>query len=236
MRFNELSRAQRIRLDNMCTSGATMEEIADRFGIHTRTAYTWCTKYMGYKRNPPKSKNFERICYDPVRLAEFVNDFKSGKTRHAMMKKYGIGKIVYYKILDEAGLRNLAERQEQDSIRSTRANQDIEIALRIKQLSKQGLTNSEIAEKLNISEEIVISNIGLHGFNGGRKPKPQVIQTLPIGTKVWALQPTNTRNLTLSYKKVPVTIEKVYPRFYDCVTDNGYHVSVQIAGAKRVMQ
>ncbi len=238
VRFKDLNEEQITRLREMLENSISIQEIANEFDVIPRTAYNWAIN-LGLKRGTPTRARLCEIRNSPELSAEYAKDYMDGKPRSFLMEKYGLGRsgdrsmMVY---LEKSGMIVRAKKNKPKSSGHDLPQKDgyEEQAREMARLSKAGITNSKIAEKLNISEKTVISNIGLHGFIGGRKPKPQVIQTLPIGTKVWALQPTNTRNLTLRYKKVPATIEKVYPKFYDCVTDNGHRVSVQIVGAERV--
>lgn len=232
--YEILTEQQKQKFAEMYKSGVPFSNIGDEFGVSGDTARRWASQKLCIAESERKltgsRARVASMINDKRRAEDFKKDYESFVSRDNMTVKYGITTYDFKKIIQALNI----EKRDKNKVEQTRK---IELlAGDMKSMSKAGKSNSEIAKALGVSEKDVRMQIGTSGYRNDGVYEAKKLTVLPVGERVWAIQPKNTKNLTLSYKKVPVTIEKVYPRFYDCATDNGYHVSVQIAGAKRVMQ
>lgn len=208
----------------MRKEGATLDVIAEKTGISKSTVGRIVKQCCG-STYAPRARKLAKEQEMPA-----LAMLNRGATVAEVAKKFNTSSPVIYYLLRK---HNCA------SARQTQECQNEQLAREIKRLSVAGKMNSEIATELHVPEEVVVSHIGISGYakNAASAHTAKRASVLPVGAKVWALQPRNTSSITTaSYEEVPATIMKVYPRIYDCVTDNGYHVSVQIASAKRVIR
>ena len=222
----------------MRKGGALIREIANEFGLSMSTAGRLVKKCRDAADMDCYSPAFKKLPKEQIK--KMGDMLRNGEQVTQVAKRFNIsvGTMYYWrKAYFSDCIPHIPDKQNDNrkSIRQTMAGKDEELAKRMKRLSMAGKTNREIAKTLRVPEKLVIAHIGISGYRNDVKLAKSV-QVLPVGERVWALQPVNTASFNKSYEEVPATIEKVHPRIYDCVTDNGYHVSVQIADAKRVMQ